>query len=283
MPKTHICCARPEGPPQTMTQIHPRCRAFTLIELLTVIAIIAILAVAVAVNAGPFMKNAQMIQGLNNMKQIGTGVLAYAAQHDSELPTEGVEHPTVGTGPGAADATAWYNEGVKLAGGKGLYELNSPSDFYQKGNPLFVPGAAYKSKATILLGISMNSLLRKDANGQLPDSSIRLSNFQALSRTVLLLESGVPGEAPLPGQSGGDYDGGSKGGPRNIVARYKRPNTSNLALLRDAPVNILFGDGHAESLPAKDVITSGGGAYFPQIGDNAEGKVCWTLDPEIQP
>ena|GEM_PF-6949479 len=262
---------------------HRRCRAFTLIELLTVISIIAILAVAVAVNAGPFLKNAQMIQGLNNMKQIGTGLLNYAASHDGELPTAGVLHPVLGGGSGANDANAWYNEGLKMAGTKGLNELQNASQFYVKGNPLFVPGATYKSKTDVLFAISMNSLLRKDSNGPLPDSSVRLANFQALSRTILLQESGLAGEPTLPGQSAADYNGGSEGSPQNLVARYKRPTSSSTDILRDAPVNILFADGHAESMRARDVVTGSSSAYFPQIGDAAQGKVCWTLDPETQP
>ena len=272
------------GPPQTMIQTHHRrCRAFTLIELLTVISIIAILAVAVAVNAGPFMKNAQMIQGLNNMKQIGTGILNYAASHDGELPSAGQEFPGAGGSPGANDTNAWYNEGLKLAGARGLNQLQNASEFYQKGNPLFVPGATYKNKLEVKFAISMNSLLRKAGGEPLADSSVRLANFQMPSRTILLQESGLTGEPALPGQSDNDYKGGSMGSPRNLVARYKRPNTKSGEILREAPVNLLFADGHAESMPAKDVVTPSSSAYFPQVGDGAQGKVCWTLDPETQP
>lgn len=253
-------------------------RAFTLIELLTVIAIIAILALLVAVVAGPMQRTAQMTQGMNNLRQLGSGLMNYTGSHDGQLPEPGNLQPGFG---GDADADAWYNAVPKLAGARGIRDFKNAREFYQKSNPLYVPAAEYPpNPSQPLFAIAMNSRLHA---GDVPSSAVRLANMGAASSTIILLETGIPGEEPLPGQSGGDYNGGSAGGPNNVAARYKRPNTKNVDDLRESVTNLLFADGHADSMKIKDVITASGGAYFPQLPQfGGQGKVCWTLDPEAK-
>lgn len=256
--------------------------AFTLIELLTVIAIIAILAVMTFVISGPFIRNAQAIQAMNNMKQLGVGFMAYTAQHDGELPGPGTPSPGFGA-PSTSDveAEAWYNVVPKLAGGRGLSQFNDAKEFYKKSNLLFVPAAKYPANPVKpIFAIAMNEKLRLEGA---PDSTVRLPNFGAMASTIIFLETGIPGETPLPGQSSGAYIGNSRGGPQNVAARYKRPNSNDAKALQDASTNLLFADGHAEGLAVKYVINNGR-AYVPQLPQNGgDGKVCWTLDPEANP
>lgn len=254
-------------------------RAFTLIELLTVIAIIAILAVMVFVVSGPFQRNAQMTHGMNNMKQLGAGLMNYTASHDGQLPEAGSAQPRFGSG---GEPDAWYNAVPKLAGSRAISDYTDSRDFYKKSNLLYVPAAKYPpNPSSPLFAIAMNSLLR---SGDVPDSAVRLANFGAASATIIFLETGIPGEEPLPGQGNSSYDGSSAGSPRNIAARYRRPSSKSSAALREAATNLLFADGHGEALPVKDVIAANGAAYYPQLPQNGgEGKVCWTLDPETQP
>jgi prepilin-type N-terminal cleavage/methylation domain-containing protein/prepilin-type processing-associated H-X9-DG protein len=257
-------------------------RAFTLIELLTVIAIIAILAVMTFVISGPFIRNAQAIQAMNNMKALGVGFMNYTASHDGELP--GAGSPSPGFGGGTAteiEAEAWYNVVPKLAGGRGLNQFIDAKEFYKKNNLLFVPAAKYPTNpAKPIFAIAMNEKLRLEGA---PDSTVRLPNFGATSSTIIFLETGIPGEKALPGQSSGAYNGGSQGSPQNVAARYRRPSNEDPVLLLDATTNLLFADGHAEGLAVKHVLNSGR-AYFPQLPQNGgDGKVCWTLDPEANP
>ncbi len=257
-------------------------RAFTLIELLTVIAIIAILAIMVAVVAGPFQRTAQMTQAMNNMKQLGAGFMNYTGSHDGQLPGAGSKQPNFGSGDADTEAEAWYNVVPKMAGARGVRDFSNARDFYKKSNPLYVPAAEYPPNPNSpLFAIAMNSLLR---GPDVPDSAVRLANIGAPSVTIIFLETGIPGEDPLPGQSSGSYNGGSEGSPRNVAARYKRPSSKNPNDLREASTNLLFADGHAESLALKYVISSNGAPYYPQLPQHGgEGKVCWTLDPEAQP
>jgi prepilin-type processing-associated H-X9-DG protein len=107
--------------------------------------------------------------------------------------------------------------------------------------------------------------------------------MQQPSRTIVMFESGLPGEKPMPGQSA--YFGRANGWAPDLAARYDVSESGNASDLLNSKTNVMFGDGHAETIQAKFVIAPGGGAYFPQLGtsDTAAGTVSWTLDPETNP
>ena len=68
-------------------------RAFTLIELLVAIAIIAILAALLLSALHRAKANAQGVECRNNLKQWGTALHLFAADHDDFLPPEGKPTP----------------------------------------------------------------------------------------------------------------------------------------------------------------------------------------------
>lgn len=61
-------------------------RGFSLIELLTVIAVIAILAAILIPVAGRVRDQARASACVSNLRQIGTAVYLYAADHDDNVP-----------------------------------------------------------------------------------------------------------------------------------------------------------------------------------------------------
>ncbi|EIQ01483.1 prepilin-type N-terminal cleavage/methylation domain-containing protein [Opitutaceae bacterium TAV1] len=60
--------------------------AFTLIELLTVIAIIGILAAIIIPTVGSVRKSARATQCVSNLRQIGTAINLYTTDHKNHLP-----------------------------------------------------------------------------------------------------------------------------------------------------------------------------------------------------
>lgn len=61
-------------------------RAFSLIELIVVIAIVGMLAVMVAPELGRVQDRAQSVTCVNNLRQIGVAVLSYVGENDNTYP-----------------------------------------------------------------------------------------------------------------------------------------------------------------------------------------------------
>ena len=81
-----------------------RVRAFTLTELLVVIAVIAILAALLLPVLGRVKDKARAVWCLNNLKQWGTALVFYAAENRNHLPNDGFASPTL---PGHFKS-GWY-------------------------------------------------------------------------------------------------------------------------------------------------------------------------------
>lgn len=79
-------------------QSSPFRRAFTLIELLTVIAIIGILAAIIIPTVGRVRQSARAAQCKSNLRQIGAGLHLYAADNKDRLPFGLTQPQSPGTG-----------------------------------------------------------------------------------------------------------------------------------------------------------------------------------------
>lgn len=258
----------PKKIPQPSVHLR-RAAAFTLMEILVVVAIIIVLAaIAVPVYA-TIRSRANKVVAMNNMRQITAALLTYAGQNDGDFPLE-----NIGTGETWTNAATpaadkvWYNALPRLLGSKGVGDYAaSPRGFYTKENLLFLPGAQYpasdKKLIRPLFAFAINTKLqRKDQSGT--KAKAKQSQITLPARTVAFLEEGIPGE-PKASEVQPKYEGACKSAGRSFVERYGGQGV------------VTFLDGHVESLGVKDLLTETGLLIFPQT------NIVWTRTPEENP
>jgi prepilin-type processing-associated H-X9-DG protein/prepilin-type N-terminal cleavage/methylation domain-containing protein len=247
---------------------------FTLVELLVVVAIIGVLAALLLPGLAKAKEKARRSSCVSNLKQWGLAAALYAGSTDDELPLEkpppppnvkwkvddmnswdAVRHTT--------NSGVWYNALAVEAGVPSMMDYGVPNgqeEFY--GHNLFKCPTARPELGLVRpqFSIAMNSkLFQRDS----PPPKYSNCPMQP-SKTALFAEAGVLGEETLPGQDA--YDGRPHIFAKRFSARH------------DGRGNILFFDGHVETVLASEAVAADGTAYYPQTH-----LVQWTCSPEINP
>lgn len=139
-------------------------RAFTLVELLIVVAIIAVLAGVLLPSANAALDKARRTECASNERQIWMGMQSYATDHDGSLPI-------TGTAPWGEENTWGYSIWPYIYGG--LTTFKYPQNCLQMGTPSYaglqknvfhcpatkakavnVPGASNPNKARFSYGLN---------------------------------------------------------------------------------------------------------------------------------
>ena len=105
--------------------------AFTLIELLTVIAVIGILAAILIPAVSKVRQRAQATEAISNIRQLGAAALLYANEHKGKVPGRGNDSST--NGMGLAGALYPYLESRAVDGWPSWGELQRT--YYELRDP----------------------------------------------------------------------------------------------------------------------------------------------------
>lgn len=201
--------------------------AFTLTELLTVIAIIGILAALVFPVVGMVRGKGMTARCSSNLRQCAMGINLYAAEHR-----------------GMAPSTTWTAAILPYV--SGLAVKSSEYATLQSAFPISCPSLEYDNSQYGRSTYSMNSWLdtdhsnqNKDANGKISSGwSMPLRNVEAPSRKIMLYDGKLASTSP----DGSQWAFNAVKGVEYIDFRHY----GNVA-------NILFVDGHISALRAADI------------------------------
>ena len=221
--------------------------AFTLIELLTVIAVVGILAAILLPVVGKVRQSALRSDCVSNLRQIGNAVALYAQDNKGH-------YPRAYAVPGGVEV--YWRELIVRGGylGQPNYGLNSslPQNQWHGSHFTYLTCKAHRQIAPIVNAsegwlrptYSMNGTI---AAGKPSAWRPRMENFSSPSRLAYV------GDGPPPtGASGVDINGAFWSG-------YSKPD----ARAHGSVANILFFDGHVEArrneqIPASTGSTGGG-------------------------
>jgi prepilin-type processing-associated H-X9-DG protein/prepilin-type N-terminal cleavage/methylation domain-containing protein len=93
-----------------------RLRAFTLIEVLVVVAIIALLAVLMFSSVKGFLEKGREAQCISNMRQLGAGLGLYVAEH-------GAYPPSAAYNGGFTGKNWWFTDALQYMDGGSPYRI----------------------------------------------------------------------------------------------------------------------------------------------------------------
>lgn len=215
---------------------HPTRAAFTLVELLTVIAIIGILAGILVPVVGKVRNRARQSVCTTHLRQIGIGLQMYANDNKDRFP------PVVDTSiNGSSDwtKTGWYPQLIRPY-------LDNP-------NVWNCPAQPYDRHLGSASTITTDQAWRTQKTWYLPSYSINSVIAGKLRSVVLDTPNAIKQIFLTEGQAN-FWDSGSISSGNYVQEPHASPNTNTL----------LFIDGHVELGAKADMVayTTGGGSTY---------------------
>lgn len=246
-------------------------RAFTLVELLIVMAILGGLTALLLPALGRAKAIGQQTVCLNNLRQLALAQWLYAQDHEDRIARESFEPNGVTLNlwgqvahPLARDV--WYNALPRMMQIREARDYEPPAsrlDFYSAKQVFHCPSARFPRRAVedeaVFFSLAMNSklILR-------PYSTMKVTAVSDQTTTVMFLDNRLPDEPAVDSDQTGLALGQPSAYANRFVPRHRGKG------------QIAFIDGHVGAYPGHVVVTNGL-APFPPTG------ITWTADPSWNP
>ncbi|MEJ5238157.1 DUF1559 domain-containing protein [Limisphaera sp. VF-2] len=252
----------------------PRLIGFTLVELLVVLVILAILAAMLLPSLSRARAAAQRTACLQKLRQWGLALTLYHQDQDDHFPREAVgtssrlNNWAQVSDPTAADV--WYNALPRVLSLRAAADyVHERAGFYSRDSLFHCAAARFpespETLGNVLFSLAMNSKLRSGA------APVRASAIQRPSQTVVFLENRLPPEPKVdPAQADSDLGQPSSYASR-FVARHRNRG------------NLVFTDGHVESLRGDQVVETTPGSPNKGKAILPQTRIVWTPDPAANP
>lgn len=159
-----------------------RCRAFTLIELLTVVAIISILAILIIPTVGLVRETTRNATCVSNLRQIGVLMSLYANENNGRLPPSyNLTVENYHSWPYALMQSAGYIV-------TGLGSLDPKCAYRDQPQTIFKCPTLLKLRPVSWLTYSMNHAAPSDSSGNSFREGLRITSIANPSRQIVVTD-----------------------------------------------------------------------------------------------